>query len=89
MQAFGLYLILFAGLGLIVVPSFMLGLFGLNTTEDAWIRIVGMLASVIGFYYLVAAQIGEPNFFRFTIPARIYAACFMFVRNYPATRFAM
>ncbi|NNF24915.1 MAG: hypothetical protein HKN63_08950 [Rhodobacteraceae bacterium] len=77
MQAFGLYLILVAGLGLIFVPHFMLGMFGLSAGDDAWVRMVGMLASIIGAYYMVAATTGAQEFIRWSIPLRVYAASFM------------
>ena len=77
MQAFGVYLILVAGLGLIFVPHFMLGMFGLSAGDDAWVRMVGMLASIIGAYYLVAATTGAQEIIRWSIPLRVYAASFM------------
>ncbi len=76
-QAFGLYLIVVAGLGLMVAPHVLLGLFGLVAGDDAWIRMVGMLASIIGAYYLVAARSGAQELYRWSIPLRIYAAGFM------------
>ena len=77
MQAFGLYLVLVAGFGLIFVPHFMLGMFGLSAGDDAWVRMVGMLASIVGAYYLVAATTGEQEIIRWSIPLRVYAASFM------------
>ena len=76
-RAFGLYLIVVAGLGLMLAPHMLLGLFGMVAGDDAWIRMVGMLASIIGAYYLVAAQSGVKVLFRWSIPLRIYAAGFM------------
>lgn len=77
LQAFGLYLILVAGFGLIFVPHFILGMFGLSAGDDAWVRMVGMLSSIIGAYYLVAATTGAKELIRWSIPLRIYAASFM------------
>ncbi|NNE79210.1 MAG: hypothetical protein HKN18_02965 [Silicimonas sp.] len=77
MQAFGLYLVLVAGFGLIFVPHFMLGMFGLSAGDDAWVRMVGMLASIVGAYYLVAATTGAQEIIRWSIPLRVYAASFM------------
>ena len=77
MRAFGLYLILVAGFGLMIVPHFVLGMFGLSAGDNAWIRMVGMLASIIGAYYLVAATSGAQEIIRWSIPLRVYAACFM------------
>jgi hypothetical protein len=55
----------------------MLGLFGLSAGDDAWVRMVGMLASIIGAYYLVAATTGAQEIIRWSIPLRVYAASFM------------
>jgi hypothetical protein len=77
MQVFGLYLVVMAGLGFMLAPHFLLGLFGLIAGDDAWIRMVGMLASIIGAYYLLAAQSGVQVLYRWSIPIRIYAASFM------------
>lgn len=77
MQVFGIYLILVAGCGLILIPRFMLDLFGLNAGDDVWIRMVGLLAALIGVYYQVAATADLKVIYRTSIPARIVAACFM------------
>lgn len=77
MQAFGLYLIFIAGLGLMLAPNLLLGVFGLHSGDDAWIRMVGMLASIIGAYYVLAARTGVQELYRWSIPLRLYAAGFM------------
>lgn len=77
MQVFGIYLLVVAGLGLILIPRVMLGMFGLSAGDDVWIRMVGLLASIIGVYYLVAASSGMRDIFKWSIPLRLYAACFM------------
>lgn len=77
MQAFGIYLVVVSGLGLMLVPHVMLGMLGLSAGDDAWIRMVGMLASIIGVYYLVAASAGIRDIIKWSIPIRFYAAFFM------------
>jgi len=77
MQVFGIYLVVIVGLGLMLTPHFMLGLFGLSAAEDAWIRMVGMLASIVGAYYLIAANYDAQIVYRWSIPLRVYAAGFM------------
>lgn len=77
MQAFGIYLFVVAGLGLILIPQVMLGMFGLSAGDDAWIRMVGMLASIIGVYYLVAASAGMRDIMKWSILLRVCAAFFM------------
>ena len=77
MQVFGLYLIVVAGFGLIFVPTQLLGFFGLEGNHGGWIRMVGMLASIIGAYYLLAARSDLEDLYRWSIPIRGYAAIFM------------
>ena len=40
------------GLILIVIPNVLLNLFTLPETNEVWIRVVGMLILILGFYYL-------------------------------------
>jgi hypothetical protein len=74
---FGLYLIIIVGLGFIFVPSFVLDLFTLKAGDDTWTRFVGLLASIIGVYYLVAARAKLRPMFIWTVWMRYYAAAFM------------
>jgi hypothetical protein len=66
---FGVYLL---GLGaiLLIQPNILLGLFGLPPTDEVWIRVVGMLALILAFYYIQAARAGVAPFFQWTIYAR-------------------
>jgi hypothetical protein len=74
---FGLYLILVVGIGFMSVPMSLLGLFGLHAGDDVWIRFVGMLASIIGAYYVFAARAGLDQFLPWTVIMRFYASAFM------------
>jgi hypothetical protein len=74
---FGLYMIFVVGFGFMFVPMFVLNLFGLSAGDDAWIRFVGMLASIIGVYYVLATRAGLDRFYPWTVPGRYYAAAFM------------
>ena len=76
---FGLYMIFAVGLGFMLMPFFILHLFGLSAGDDAWIRIVGMLASIIGFYYVQVARVGLDHFIPWTVAGRYYAAGCMVV----------
>ena len=77
MQVFGFYLIALVGVQLMLIPHIMLDVFGLHAGDDAWIRMVGMLASIIGTYYVLAAKSGMKRFYRWSVPLRIYAGLFM------------
>ena len=62
----GIYLL---GLGvvMITIPNVPLKIFGLPETNEVWIRVVGMLSLVVGYYYIQSARRDETVFFRSTI----------------------
>ena len=66
---FGIYLI-GMGVGLVAMPNALLGLFGLPSTNEVNIRIVGVLSLFIAYYYIQTARREMIGFFRFTIPTR-------------------
>jgi len=70
-------MILIVGLGFMVAPHLVLSMFGLNAGDDVWIRMVGMLASISGVYYLLVVRARLEVFFKWTVPGRYYAAGFM------------
>ena len=74
---FGLYMVFVVGLGFMLMPMFILNLFGLSAGDDAWIRFVGMLASIIGGYYILAVRAELDRFLPWTVAMRYYAAAFM------------
>jgi hypothetical protein len=63
--AFGVYL-LGLGLGLLLVPDALLALFGQPAATDPWLRVVGLVVTVLALYYLSAAKAGIEAFFRWT-----------------------
>jgi hypothetical protein len=69
-MVFGLYLLL-SGLSFIFIPNLLLPLFGLATTTEVWIRIVGLLAAILGGYFLNSVRHNDRIFFRATIFARL------------------
>ena len=76
---FGLYLILIVGAGFIFMPTVVLDIFKLSYGDDTWIRFVGLLASIIGVYYLVAARAKLEPMFIWTVYMRSYVVVFMIV----------
>jgi len=84
---FGIYLLLI-GLGFLIVPNTMLGLFGIPATSEPWIRVVGMLLLLLAFYYTQAARVELTDFFRWTVPARasviVFFAAFVLLGYAPA-----
>lgn len=76
-KAFGVYLVLL-GIGLVLVPNLLLGLFGIPATSEVWIRVVGLLAFNVGIYYGYAAKSEARPFFQASVWARA-AVPFVFV----------
>jgi hypothetical protein len=54
------------GLAMAVVPNLLLLLLGVAPTGEAWIRILGVVVTIIGLYYLAAARAEAVEFFRWT-----------------------
>ncbi len=77
---FGIYLYL-VGLQLLFVPGFFLKTFGLGEVHDVWIRVVGLLALLLGFYYTQCARKNIAGFYALTIPTRVtvFAVFLIFV----------
>ena len=76
------------GLGLVltVVPNLLLRAFGIPTTTEVWIRVVGMLVLLLGYYYSRAARRELTDFFRWTVHAR--SAVLVFFIAFVALGFA-
>ncbi|MEP7321322.1 MAG: hypothetical protein ABI761_05360, partial [Saprospiraceae bacterium] len=45
---------------------------GIPETNEVWIRVVGVLALVIGFYYHRSALLNSTEFFKLTVLARTF-----------------
>ena len=54
-QIFGLYLCLL-GPGLVLIPGPLLAPFAIAAPMEIWVRVAGLLAGLLGIYYLVAAR---------------------------------
>jgi hypothetical protein len=70
---YGVYLLLNA-VTLVLAPNTVLTLFGLPATSEPWIRVVGLVAGEIGFYFVVAARRGLGAIYPATVHARGAAA---------------
>jgi len=58
------------GLVLVTVPNSLLRIFQLPTTNEVWIRVVGMLIFLLCFYYTQMARKELRDFFQLTVYAR-------------------
>jgi hypothetical protein len=68
---FGYYLYI-VGITLIAAPNFLLTSLQLPATNEVWIRVTGVLAICIGYYYHRAGAGNMHSFFKHTIPTRIF-----------------
>ena len=66
---FGVYLVAL-GIVLLVAPNFLLGISFLPSTNEVWVRVVGMLVLFLGFYYAQAARKELTDFIRWTMYPR-------------------
>ena len=82
---FGVYLVAL-GVALVVVPNVPLSLFGMPQPDEPWIRVAGMLALLLGYYYIQCARAELRPFFELTVPAR--GAVIVFFATFVAFGFA-
>jgi len=68
------YLVLL-GITLLATPNLLLTTFGIPPTSEVWIRIVGVLALILAYYYAQASRKEMMDFFCWTVQAR--AAVFL------------
>jgi len=66
---FGVYMLV-VGPILLIKPDFLLGLFGYPATDELWIRVLGLIVALLGYYYLVAARNEYTSIFRASVYAR-------------------
>jgi protein-S-isoprenylcysteine O-methyltransferase Ste14 len=76
---FGVYLGILGGV-LLVTPNALLGIFQLPSTNEVWIRVVGMLLFLLGIYYMLAARKEMTDFFHWTVYIR--AAVILFLTTF-------
>jgi hypothetical protein len=75
-RVFGVYLVIL-GAALMVAPNAVLAPFGVPPTSEFWVRVVGVLAIALGFYYGQAARSELVPFYRATIVVRAFVfVCF-------------
>ncbi|WP_338844694.1 hypothetical protein V8J88_13700 [Massilia sp. W12] len=68
-KCFGAYAMA-TGLILLFVPNLLLGLFGIATTQEIWVHVLGVIAFILGFYYWACASAGVHAFFRASVVGR-------------------
>ena len=73
---FSVYLYLL-GFVLVVTPDTLLRIFKFPETDGLWIRVVGMLVIILGFYYSQVARAEIRPFFVWTVIARTSVLLFL------------
>lgn len=67
--AFGIYIVVI-GAGFLLIPNNILPMFKLPKTNEPWIRVMGSVVIVLGFYYIISAQNELTPFFWATVVGR-------------------
>ena len=75
---FSIY-VLVLGIILIVIPNILLNLFTLPETNEVWIRVVGVLVVILGFYYFQASKSEIKKFFQWTVYGRTSVLIFFII----------
>jgi hypothetical protein len=71
----GIYLLVL-GVVLLTIPNTPLTIAGLAETHEVWIRVVGMMSLVLGYYFVQSARKELTDFFRSTLLTRSAAIVF-------------
>ena len=67
---FGFYLYV-TGLTLIFIPNPFLATLQIPSTNEVWIRVVGVLTFCLGYYYHRSGTENIKSFYKHTIPTRV------------------
>lgn len=74
-KVFGVYAIL-TGVILLLTPNTLLRLFAFHETQEFWVRVLGALVVVVGYYYWVCGVGNARAFISASVPGRIvFCAC--------------
>lgn len=64
--------VIVSGISLLFFPNFLLGLFGIKSTNEIWIRVLGMLVLALSFYYYAMYKNGGKEVIRATVQGRLF-----------------
>ena len=77
LKVFGIYMMLIPGIGLMILPEFLLDFNGLSHDEHLWTaRVVGLLAFIIGAMQFTTAKYELAPLYKVTVALRYFAALF-------------
>lgn len=78
LKAWGVYLVVVPGLGLMIAPEALLDLFGLSHGGELWLaRMIGLLAFILGVLDWAIASYEHVRLYKLTVILRYFAAAFM------------
>lgn len=75
LQVFSIYMFALGAI-LVVIPNLLLSIFSFPETNEVWIRVVGVLVLIIGYFYFMASRNELRAFFRWSVLARIAVPAF-------------
>lgn len=78
MQVWTVYIFVL-GVGLLLVPNLVIGLFGIAETTEVWIRVVGLAVLALGVLYWSMTQRGDREGFLATAYERWFVAAVLTV----------
>ena len=64
--------VIVSGISLLFFPNYLLGLFGIESTNEIWIRVLGMLVLALSFYYYAMYKNGGKEVIRATVQGRLF-----------------
>lgn len=67
----GIYVVL-TGLALVFIPNVIFGIVGLPETNEIWVRALGIIAILLGYYYFVAVKEDFVPLYQASIYARLF-----------------
>ena len=74
---FSIYLLVMGSI-LVAIPNLLLSVLRIPETTEVWVRVVGMLVLILGFYYNIAARNELRPFIRATVYGRL-SVLFFFI----------
>ena len=72
---YGIYLLILSVV-LLLIPNVPLSIFGIPTTNEVWIRVVGAMLVAFGTYYVRGARSEVTELFRWSVPSRLLLVVF-------------
>lgn len=72
-RVFGVYVAV-TGITLLLVPNLLLAILGFAATSEIWVRVLGAVAVVLGYYYWACGAAQAKAFFRASVTGRFVFA---------------